>query len=221
MNENMVLYDRWRMVPQEAKKAITAGRLKGFTDISPMWRIQQLTEMFGPCGLGWVALITRSWIDEGPSGEKVCNIEIALKYRIEGKWSEPVLGIGGSLLVAKERNGLYTDDEAYKKAYTDALSVACRSLGMGADVYWERGGKYEEKSKTTQPEKEPPAVEIQYADVNAREALYVAVGKDRAKYEALLKKYKVSKDKIPMDVYDKMYKEVWNIPQEEKLPWEE
>ena len=49
----------------------------------------------------------------------------------------------------------------------------------------------------------------------------MAVGKDRAKYEALLKKYKVSKDKIPMDVYDKMYKEVWNIPQEEKLPWEE
>lgn len=70
-------------------------------------------------------------------------------------------------------------------------------------------------------QKEQSANKTEYADVNAREALYVAVGKDRAKYEALLKKYKVSKDKIPMDVYDKMYKEVWNIPQEEKLPWEE
>lgn len=81
------------------------------------------------------------------------------------------------------------------------------------------------KNKNSKPEgktlKEQSTKEIEYADVNAREALYVAVGEDKAKYEALLKKYKVSKDKIPMDVYDKMYKEVWNIPQEEKLPWEE
>lgn len=76
--------------------------------------------------------------------------------------------------------------------------------------------KSEGKTSTEQPTKE-----IEYADVNAREALYVAVGADKAKYEALLEKYKVSKSKIPMDVYDKMYKEVWNIPQEEKLPWEE
>ena len=69
--------------------------------------------------------------------------------------------------------------------------------------------------------KEQSTKEIEYADVNAREALYVAVGADKAKYEALLEKYKVSKSKIPMDVYGKMYKEVWNIPQEEKLPWEE
>ena len=81
------------------------------------------------------------------------------------------------------------------------------------------------KNENLKPEgktsKEQSTKEIEYADMNAREALYVAVGEDKAKYEALLKKYKVSKDEIPMDVYDKMYKEVWNIPQEEKLPWEE
>ena len=81
------------------------------------------------------------------------------------------------------------------------------------------------KNENSKPEgktsKEQSTKEIEYADMNAREALYVAVGEDKAKYDALLKKYKVSKDEIPMDVYDKMYKEVWNIPQEEKLPWEE
>ena len=81
------------------------------------------------------------------------------------------------------------------------------------------------KNENLKPEgktsKEQSTKEIEYADMNAREALYVAVGEDKAKYDALLKKYKVSKDEIPMDVYDKMYKEVWNIPQEEKLPWEE
>ena len=51
--ENMTIYDACRSVPETAKKAITAGRLKGKTDINPMWRIKRLTEQFGPCGIGW------------------------------------------------------------------------------------------------------------------------------------------------------------------------
>ena len=50
---NLELYDSFREVPQEAKKPIAAGRLKGMTDINPMWRIKVLTERFGPCGIGW------------------------------------------------------------------------------------------------------------------------------------------------------------------------
>ena len=51
--ENMDLYNKFRSVPEEAKKEIGAGRLKGKTDINPMWRIRVLTEAFGPCGYGW------------------------------------------------------------------------------------------------------------------------------------------------------------------------
>lgn len=32
----------------------------------------------------------------------------------------------------------YLDDDAYKKAYTDAISVAAKALGIGADVYFEK-----------------------------------------------------------------------------------
>lgn len=42
--KNMDLYDAFRAVPQEAKKAIGGGRLKGKTDINPMWRLKALTE---------------------------------------------------------------------------------------------------------------------------------------------------------------------------------
>ena len=45
--ENLELYNKVREVPKDAQKAITAGRLKGFTDINPMWRIKCLTEQFG------------------------------------------------------------------------------------------------------------------------------------------------------------------------------
>ena len=52
MSDNMRIYDVVRAVPEEAKRAITAGGLKGKTDINPMWRIKKLTGQFGPCGDG-------------------------------------------------------------------------------------------------------------------------------------------------------------------------
>ena len=46
--DNMNLYEAFRAVPKDAQKTIGAGKLKGFTDINPMWRIKLLTETFGP-----------------------------------------------------------------------------------------------------------------------------------------------------------------------------
>ncbi len=46
-------WDKLRQPPKEALKKITGGRLKGMTDISPIWRIKAVTEVFGPCGIGW------------------------------------------------------------------------------------------------------------------------------------------------------------------------
>ena len=43
--DNLSIYERVRSVPAEAKKAIEAGRLKGKSDINPMWRIKALTEV--------------------------------------------------------------------------------------------------------------------------------------------------------------------------------
>ena len=42
--ENLGIYERVRQVPEAAKRSIQAGRLKGKTDINPMWRIKALTE---------------------------------------------------------------------------------------------------------------------------------------------------------------------------------
>lgn len=134
--ENLELYNAVREVPKEAQKAIGAGRLKGMTDINPMWRIKVLTEQFGICGLGWYTEIEKTWLETGANGEITANVEIRLYIKKGNDWSRPIQGIGGSKFVAKETNGLYTDDECYKKAYTDAVSVACKALGIGADVYF-------------------------------------------------------------------------------------
>lgn len=137
--DNMTIFNQGRVVPPEAQKTIGAGRLKGMTDINPLWRLAKLTELFGPCGIGWKYIITRREMVSGANDEISCFVDIDLYYRWEGEWSEAVPGTGGSSYVASERNGMYTSDECYKMALTDALSVACKALGIGADVYWAAG----------------------------------------------------------------------------------
>ena len=76
--EKMAIYDATRSVPENACRRIDAGRLKGKTDINPMWRIKRLTEMFGPCGVGWKYEIVRFWSEDGAAGEKAAFAEIRL-----------------------------------------------------------------------------------------------------------------------------------------------
>lgn len=141
MEENLRLYNRIKSVPDTAKKKIDGGRLKGMTDISPMWRIKMLTDLFGPVGIGWnVCQTDYRTVTNDTLGETAVFVEVALTYREtpDAEWSAPVFGTGGAKLVTIEKGGIHLDDEAFKKAYTDAISVACKALGMGADVYWDR-----------------------------------------------------------------------------------
>lgn len=133
--EKMEIYNRVRQVPDEAKKAISSGRLKGKTDINPVWRIKKLTEEFGPCGIGWWTKVTDRWT-ETVGDESCAFVDLELYVKVGNEWSKPITGSGGSKLATKERSGVYVSDECYKMAETDALSVACKKLGIGADVYF-------------------------------------------------------------------------------------
>lgn len=160
MADKMSIFNAVRAVPAQAQKAIQAGRLKGKTDINPMWRIQALTELFGPCGQGWGYTIERMWIEEGTGGERCAFAQIGLWYRTEnGEKSDPIPGIGGNMLITKERNGLYVSDECYKMALTDAISVAAKALGVGADIYWSAGAqtKYDRPQAPSAPPANQPA----------------------------------------------------------------
>ena len=157
-NPNMRIYEAVRFVPEQAKKKITGGRLAGMTDINSMWRIKVLTEQFGPCGEGWYTSDVKYWQDRlDNNGSVALFCSIILHVKIDGAWSQPIYGIGGNTLVAAEKSGLRIDDEAYKKAYTDAISVACKALGIGADVYFEKDvTKYSEyEDESGQPAQQP------------------------------------------------------------------
>lgn len=140
--ENLSLYNKLRAVPEEAKKPISAGRLKGMTDINPVWRIKALTEAFGPCGVGWWYTVDHKEIVRDPlTDQGAAFVDITLYYidPESGAESHGIPGTGGASFVAKEKNGPYMSDECYKMALTDAISVAAKSLGLAADVYFARG----------------------------------------------------------------------------------
>ena len=47
------IYRSLSQPPATALRQITAGNLKGKTDINPQWRYEAMTEKFGLVGIGW------------------------------------------------------------------------------------------------------------------------------------------------------------------------
>jgi len=158
--ENMRIWDKVKTPPKGALKRINGGRLNGMTDISPQWRLQVITETFGPVGFGWTYQIKDRWIEDGAEGIRCCFAHVAVKYKEDGEWSEWFEGIGGSMLVAKEKAGLHTSDECYKMAVTDGLSVAFKASGVAAEVYLgnlNHDSKYQTEVPQTPLDKLDPA----------------------------------------------------------------
>ena len=143
MADNMRFYNAGREVPAEAQKQFSNGKFSG-TDINPMWRIKKLTELFGPAGIGWyVDNVTERCEEHNGVTMAIVNLELHVKDGDE--WSKPIYGTGGNVLVSTKGN---TSDEGYKMAFTDALSIACKSLGIGADIWFSQDKtKYTAKSE--------------------------------------------------------------------------
>lgn len=125
------LWDRLgKTDPKHTKAFQRAGGFKG-TAIKPMWSFRRMTEEFGPCGAGW-------GINE-PKFQIVETTEETLVYCTVSVWhgsrEQVVFGVGGDKAMGKNRNGSFTDDEAFKKAFTDAVTNALKLIGVGADVH--------------------------------------------------------------------------------------
>lgn len=122
--------------PSQTKAFQRAGGFKG-TAIKPIWTIKQMTEHFGPCGVGW-GMDKPEFTTMPVADEILVYCTVALWY------AEPehcdakryVYGVGGDKVAVKRRDGsVAADDEAFKKAYTDALSNAMKQIGVAADVH--------------------------------------------------------------------------------------
>ena len=178
--ENLRFYEKLRNVPVEATKKINGGRLSGMTDVNPVFRIKTMTETFGPCGIGWKYEITKQWQETyGQEVKAFTNINLYIK--VDGAWSDAIPGTGGATIVEVNSKGYaYVNDEGFKMSLTDALSVAMKSLGVAADIYYSNDKdnqqfdtKYAQQSYSAQqyiqPQQQAQAIgEVQYkGEINA------------------------------------------------------
>lgn len=144
MTENTKIWNiLGRTDPKHTKPFQRAGGFKG-TAIKPMFSYLRMTEQFGPCGMGWGVGAPSFQVVPGENREVVVYCTASIWYR-ESYAEEPstVYGVGGDKVVSYiKANEQYnrperweTDDEAFKKAFTDAVTNALKLIGVGADVH--------------------------------------------------------------------------------------
>ena len=153
MSDNLATWNKFSRVPPSFLKPITSGTLKGKSDINPQWRLMAMTQAFGMVGHGWTYRIVRTWSEQSTALSKdrqsqdptaMVFVEIAVKTKVDGEWGEEFSGIGGSQIVQQFNSYAQANDEGYKMALTDALSVAFKAVGIAADIYFGNydGSKY-------------------------------------------------------------------------------
>lgn len=191
MARNLRFYAKGCAVPQDALKEIRAGRLKGKSDVNPMWRMKRLTEIFGPCGFGWRYTVDKQWTEQyGDEVKCFCNVSLYVRDPETKEWSEAIPGNGGSSLVSVERDGKYVNDEGYKMALTDALSIAMKPLGIGANIWYGPKAKGHNESKYEEYTQNQQAQAPAYTGQQLKEAVdELSKVKSREEYERVWKKW--------------------------------
>jgi hypothetical protein len=129
--ENVELWDKLgKTDPAHTKGFTRGGGFKG-TAIKPMFSYRRMTEEFGPCGIGWgVGEPAFQVVNAAEEILVFCTVSVW-----HGKRENVVYGVGGDKAVVKQSSGLRSDDEAFKKAFTDAVTNGLKLIGVGADVH--------------------------------------------------------------------------------------
>lgn len=138
MPDNLAIWNTLgRTSPEHTKQFTRGGGFKG-TAVKPIYTEQKMTEQFGPCGIGWGFSEPTFQLVPGSEGQTAVYCWLTLWYIHDGARSAPIPGVGGDFVIVKQSSGLRTDDEAFKKAFTDAIGNAMKHIGMSADVHMGR-----------------------------------------------------------------------------------
>ena len=116
--------------PKHTKGFSRAGGFKG-TAVKPQWVVSRLTEHFGPVGVGW-GMGEPSFQTVTAGGEVLVYCTVSAWH---GSRENVFYGVGGDKVMVQRQSGSFIDDEAFKKAFTDALMNAFKFVGVAADVH--------------------------------------------------------------------------------------
>ncbi len=139
-SDNIKIWDSLSKTdPAQTKKFARSGGFKG-TAIKPIYTTKKMTDEFGPAGQGWGMGKPEFEVVQGVNHEAMVYCTVALWWRDK---SNIIYGVGGDKITTHiKANEQYNrperwenDDEAFKKAFTDAMGNAMKHIGMSADVH--------------------------------------------------------------------------------------
>lgn len=140
MSDNLAIWNvLGRTDPKHTKQFKRAGGFSG-TAIKPIWIVRNLTEQFGPVGKGWGIGKPVFETYAGHNGEVMVYCTVQCWHTTP---ENSFYGVGGDKVISyvkaneqyKRPERWENDDEAFKKAFTDAVGNAFKFLGVGADVH--------------------------------------------------------------------------------------
>lgn len=183
MSDNLRIWNALgKTDPNHTKGFKRAGGFAG-TAVKPIWRTMRLTEHFGPAGTGW-GMDEPSFQTVNAGEEILVFCTVGLWYR-EGETMARVYGVGGDKVMGKNKYGPFTNDEAFKASYTDALSNAMKQIGVAADIHM---GLFDDEKYVREAKREFEQTKVpmgshpgDFADEAKRDGL--TTGDDRSTYQ--------------------------------------
>ena len=118
----------------------------------------KMTEQFGPVGTGWTYRVDYTYhgMDSNQTAVVAAEVSVAINKNKEGFWD--FYGPVCSPLKMYRKTGAL-DDEAPKKAMTDALTKAFSHLGLCSDIFMGKfdDSKYVQKLEEKYSNKSDPS----------------------------------------------------------------
>ena len=126
MTDNKRYWDQLKKTDPKYTKRINKG-FGEITTIDPQWQIGKMTEVFGPVGVGWGYNVNYTYTDQ------LVFAEVSVWAKDDVNSYVPYGPVCSVQKLWRKTGAL--DDEAPKKAMTDAMTKALSHLGVSADVF--------------------------------------------------------------------------------------
>ena len=130
MNDKLKIWNALEKTNPAHTKPARSDYGKMITTIDAMHQIKNMTAAFGPVGKGWSYDVKYHYT------EKLVFAEVKIRYCLQGEWYSygPVCSLSPLGYVKGNKKG-QLDEEAPKKAMTDALTKAFSHIGLNADIF--------------------------------------------------------------------------------------
>jgi len=132
MKDKKYIWDQVKKTDPRFTKKVNKG-FGEITTIDPMSQIMKMTEVFGPVGMGWNYKVNYNYHGTDNNQTAIVTAEVSVGIvKTDTIWE--YYGPVCSVQKLYRKTGAL-DDEAPKKAMTDAMTKAFSHLGLSADVF--------------------------------------------------------------------------------------